>query len=746
MIELLAPVGSIEAFYAAINNKADAIYLGGMKFGARAYANNFDNEKLKEIIKTAHLFNVKVYVTVNTVIFDEEIPELIEFLDFLYLNDCDAIIIQDLGVLNLVRNRYPDFEIHASTQMNIHSVEEARTLKDLGVKRIVVAREIDLELIKKIKEEVGIEIEVFVHGALCISSSGKCYMSSIIGRRSGNRGRCAQPCRLQYKLKDEEGYLISPKDLYSLPRINELIEAGVDSLKVEGRMKRPEYVAQIVQSCRKAIDTTVRGQEFDLEKEELNLRKIFNRDFTKGYLFNETDDNLINKNASNHQGVEIGEVVYSKSKQVKIKLTSSLVKGDSVRIVGKKQDAITVNQMYLGKRLVDSAKAGEIVTLPSHIDGLTNSQVFLTTSQNQITELSKTTNEITRKIQITGVVKVVDDYLTLELNYNGFTQKTKSLEKVQTPKTISVNNRLLDQISKTNNTYFEFSELKLNIDKEIFISIKAINELRRRALDDFFNLIGTYYNNRKIIDLDYNITKLESNEANFICKVRTKEQLEAVMDSGIKEVYVVDHELLNFVREDIRAYYVEPRVVTSEVNVNFRMVHERLKCFNSEPTSTYLNVTNALAVNLLENLGARSVGLSLELSIDQIKELIKNYENLFKRKPNLELEVYGRYELMHLKYRLGLTNEELTGENELVDRKKFSFPLLLEGGYVKILNSKRVHLIDYLDELINLNVKPIINFTIESIDEVKTILDIYLNNKNHKITDVTIGHIKEGVI
>src|SRR5690554_4241006 len=456
-------------------------------------------------------------------------------------------------------------------------------------------------------------------------------------------------------------------------------------------MKRPEYVAQIVLSYRKAIDTTVRGQEFDLEKEELNLRKIFNRDFTKGYLFNETDDNLINKNASNHQGVEIGEVVYSKSKQVKIKLTSSLVKGDSVRIVGKKQDAITVNQMYLGKRLVDSAKAGEIVTLPSHIDGLTNSQVFLTTSQNQITELSKTTNEITRKIQITGVVKVVDDYLTLELNNNG----------------------LLDQISKTNNTYFEFSELKLNIDKEIFISIKAINELRRRALDDFFNLIGTYYNNRKIIDLDYNITKLESTEANFICKVRTKEQLEAVMDSGIKEVYVTDHELLNFVREDISAYYVEPRVVTSEVNVNFRMVHERLKCFNSEPTSTYLNVTNALAVNLLENLGARSVGLSLELSIDQIKELIKNYENLFKRKPNLELEVYGRYELMHLKYRLGLTNEELTGENELVDRKKFSFPLLLEGGYVKILNSKRVHLIDYLDELINLNVKPIINFRSE---------------------------------
>lgn len=746
MIELLAPVGSMEAFYASINNHADAIYLGGKHFGARAYANNFSNEEIKEIIKIAHIFNVKVYVTVNTIVFDEEIPELINFLDFLYENDCDAVIVQDLGVLNIIRTRYPDFEIHASTQMNIHSVEEAKVLKKLGVKRIVVAREIDIDLIKRIKKEVDIEIEVFVHGALCISSSGKCYMSSIIGRRSGNRGRCAQPCRLEYKLKDEEGYLISPKDLFALPRLKELIDAGVDSLKIEGRMKRAEYVSSILRSYKKAINSLLNKSPFDLNKEEEEIKKIFNRGFTKGYLFNEDDLALINKEASNHQGIEIGKVIYSKDTVAKIKLSYELNFGDSIRIVGKNVDAITINQMYVNNKLVKSAKPGDVVKINTHLANLDNGIVYLTTSIKQIEELSVFSSSIVRKLEINGCVSLINDYICLEVEYNGIRVKELSNLKVQEPLNISVNDRLISQINKTNNTYFKFSKLTLNVDKPIYIDIKSINDLRRNALDELENLLAKKHYNRKVNDLVLDIPSIKSNKRLLKAKVRTFDQLDAVLNYEIDEIYVSDIDLLRYVKGSKKGYYLEPRVVTNDINYNGLMVHERLKDFNGENTSIYLNVANAYSVNLLEKLNANSIGLSLELSLDKIKNLIGNYKKLFNRTPNLEMEVYGRYELMHLKYRLGLKDDDFNNNVNLVDRKNFSFPLLLEGGYVKILNSKRLHLIDYFDEILNLNISPIFNFTIESKDEVMQVLDIYLKNKNEKLKDVTIAHIKEGVL
>jgi len=745
MIELLAPVGSMEAFYAAINNHADAIYLGGKKFGARAYANNFTNEEIKEIIKIAHLFNIKVYVTVNTIIFDEEIDELIEFLDFLYLNDCDAVIIQDLGVLNIIRHRYPDFEIHASTQMNIQSVEEAKIYKELGVKRIVLAREVDLELVKKIKKKVDIEVEVFVHGALCISSSGKCYMSSIIGGRSGNRGRCAQPCRLNYKLKTEEGYLISPKDLYQLPRIKELIDANIDSLKIEGRMKRAEYVAQIVKSYRKAINAYINKQEFNLNIEEEDIKKIFNRGFTKGYLFNEIDTNLINKEASNHQGIVIGKVIASKNDKIKIKLLSELNKGDSIRIVGECEDAITVNQMYVNNKIVDVARKDEVVTLKSHVTGLNNALVYLTTASKQIEELSQTTKALTRKVLISGLVYLEDDYLCLSLSCGSQKVKVFSTKKCEEPKTLSINDRLLTQISKTNNTYFQFSKLTINVNKPIFLDIKEINELRRKALDELYKQLSLKHKDRNIVFIPFNIPKIIKKDATFKAKVRTLDQLEVVLKyDEIKEIYVANANLLQYINGDRKGFLLENWV--GPTNYKEKLIHERLKDFQGENTSIYLNVSNAYSVNLLENLNASSIGLSLELSLKQIKYLISNYKKLFNRSPNLEMEVYGRYELMHLKYRLGLDEEELTGKNALVDRKNFAFPILLEGGCVKILNSRSVHLLDYLKEILDLNISPIFNFTIETKTEVENILDIYLRGKKDNLSFVTLGHIKEGVL
>ena len=268
--ELLAPAGSMESLYAAVENGANAVYLGGKLFNARQNASNFGYEEIKEAIAYAHLNRVKVYVAINILIDDREMDKALDYIKFLYEEDIDAIIVQDLGLAKLVRELFPTLNIHASTQMTINNLEGVKFLEDLGFTRVVLARETPLEEIKRIRRASSIELEGFIHGALCVSYSGQCLMSSVIGGRSGNRGRCAQPCRMPYSIVDKEGellddwqelHLLSPKDLNTLDYIKELIEAGIKSLKIEGRMKRPEYVATIVETYRKAIDGNIRISE-----------------------------------------------------------------------------------------------------------------------------------------------------------------------------------------------------------------------------------------------------------------------------------------------------------------------------------------------------------------------------------------------------------------------------------------------------------------------------------------------------
>ena len=289
-VELLSPAGSLESFKAAISAGADAVYLGGKMFSARAYASNFSNEEIKELIEYAHIRDVKVYVTVNTLIFEDEFDEAIKFIDHLYKSDVDGVLLQDLGLANYLHICYPELVLHASTQLNCHNLSEAKALMKLGFKRIVLAREVSLQEAKKIKE-LGVEVEVFVHGALCVSYSGQCLMSSFIGNRSGNRGRCAQPCRNEMKViskdKESDKFGISTKDMCSVEYINQLLDIGIDSLKIEGRMKKEEYVYQVVSSYRKSIDGYYSNQKVNYQEEIFKMKSLFNREFTKSYLFND---------------------------------------------------------------------------------------------------------------------------------------------------------------------------------------------------------------------------------------------------------------------------------------------------------------------------------------------------------------------------------------------------------------------------------------------------------------------------
>lgn len=297
--ELLAPAGTWEALVAAVQNGADAVYIGGTSFSARAGAQNFDNAMLAQAVRYCHVRGVKVFVALNTLIKEAEFEKAVQFAAFAYDIGADAIIIQDMGLASFILKFLPDIRLHASTQMTVHSVSGAKVLESLGFKRVVLARELTFEQIRQIKDETNMELEIFVHGAICCSYSGQCLFSSFLGGRSGNRGRCAQPCRLPYELAGEsgsikKGYLLSPKDMCLVQHMEKIKSAGIDSLKIEGRLKRPEYVAAVTKVYRKYLDTPKKPEKCDIDI----LLNAFNRSgFTDGYFTGHTGAHMMSFNS-----------------------------------------------------------------------------------------------------------------------------------------------------------------------------------------------------------------------------------------------------------------------------------------------------------------------------------------------------------------------------------------------------------------------------------------------------------------
>ena len=299
-VELLSPAGNAESFYGAINAGADAVYLAGDRFGARAYADNFSTDELLKCLQYAHLFHKKVYLTVNTLLKEEELESLPAFLRPYVEEGLDGVIVQDFGVLRCIREAFPTIPLHASTQMSVTGAYGAKLLKKLGVTRVVPARELSLDEIRELKQESGMELETFIHGAMCYSYSGQCLFSSILGGRSGNRGRCAQPCRLPYKIVHDgkvgaECYPLSLKDMCTISILPELIDAGIDSFKIEGRMKKPEYVAGVTAYYRKYIDQYLETGRSSVSKNDLaNLSHLYVRtELGTGYYHEKNGKSMI---------------------------------------------------------------------------------------------------------------------------------------------------------------------------------------------------------------------------------------------------------------------------------------------------------------------------------------------------------------------------------------------------------------------------------------------------------------------
>ena len=356
-MEILAPAGSRESLERAQAAGADAVYLGYAAFSARAGAGNFDGDELAEAIRFAHLHHMRVYVTVNTLVKDRELPEAEKLLGLLNRLRADGVLVQDLGLLSMIRERWPGLRVHASTQMAIHNAAGVRWCAKMGMKRVVLARECSLAEIGRCAE-AGPEIEVFVHGAQCVSVSGECLFSSMVGERSGNRGRCAQPCRKLYRFDGVEGAWLSPRDVCLRDRLPDLKEAGVSSLKIEGRLKRPEYVYTVTESYRRGMDGLAAGAFRPAEEGEKEaLRQIFHRGgFMEGYAFGTEDAGVIQPDSVNHQGIRIGQVTECRGNLAKIRLERDLHDGDGLRLKHGREEKELI---YAGK----DAPAGETAVL-----------------------------------------------------------------------------------------------------------------------------------------------------------------------------------------------------------------------------------------------------------------------------------------------------------------------------------------------------------------------------------------------
>ena len=375
-IELLSPVGGYEQFIAAVECGADAVYLGGSAFNARNSATNFSDEELQQAIKYAHVRGVKVHLTLNILIHDNEIKDVIEFAKRAYSYGIDAFIVQDLGVVNLLREVIPDATIHFSTQGTIYSLEGVKALENFNFERVVLSRELTLDEIENVCKNTDTEIEIFVHGALCICYSGQCRFSSLVGERSGNRGKCAQPCRLKYTLyendkKKKSEYILSPKDLCGIHDLVRIIKIGVKSLKIEGRLKSPEYVACVTSIYRKYIDLAYslieKGEEdkFKVSEEDIKkLAQVFNRGgFSKGYYYGQSSRELMSYERPKHWGTYLGKVIDydNRRKLVKVRLYTDLNMGDGVEIVNDTLPGNIVTYIEKDKKQIKAAKNGEVV-------------------------------------------------------------------------------------------------------------------------------------------------------------------------------------------------------------------------------------------------------------------------------------------------------------------------------------------------------------------------------------------------
>ena len=527
--EVLAPAGTYECFRAAINAGADAVYLGGSMFGARAFAGNFEEAELIKAIRTAHLYGRKVYLTVNTLLRNDELEKLVQYVKPYYEEGLDAVIVQDYGVFAVLREAFPGLDLHASTQMTITGKYGAQLLKDMGAARVVPARELSAKEIRDIYDNVDVEIESFVHGALCYCYSGQCLLSSMIGGRSGNRGRCAQPCRLTYSANGiSEKYLLSPKDMCTIEAVPDILDAGVYSLKIEGRMKSPEYVAGVSYAYRKYVDMYLEKGRDGYRVEEQDIRQLmdlYNRGgFCKGYYYAQNDKSMMTFDRPNHQGIVIGNI-----KNGELILSQEVNPGDVLEFpdgseyttpTGKKSGRLALPKGVLknpkngaavyrtrNNELLGQLRAGYIdndIKIPVRME------IFLKSGERACLKLLSGDKELV----VYGDVLEPSD------------------------KRPAVREDVVKQLKKLGGTAFSSDEgsIVTDIQGSPFVPVRLLNDLRRNALEELESmLLSGYKRNHEYMKVQASMTAgvLEADAAQENAGVQ--EISDAQENAGIQE-------------------------------------------------------------------------------------------------------------------------------------------------------------------------------------------------------------------
>lgn len=697
-IELLSPAGSMEALKSAIHNGADAVYLGGKRFGARAFAQNFSDDELIEAINYAHIYDVKIYITVNTIIYDDEFDDALNFIEFLYKNNVDALIMQDIGLINAVHKKFPDLVIHASTQCHNHNKENIEFLKKIGVSRIVLDREMSLDEINNLK--IDIEKEIFIHGALCISYSGCCLMSYLNGGRSGNRGECTGCCRLPYKLikndkeyKTNGDFLLSTMELNTSKKIKEILASDVISLKIEGRMKSPEYVGFITKYYRNLIDG-----KHNLEEDEKKLRLLFNRDFTEGYLFNAK--NIMNIKSSNHQGINIGEVIEYNKKYIKIKLSDELSQEDGIRFENGK--GMIVNKLYNKKMLLTSfVDKNDIAIIENKCFVNSAGNVRKTVSSKLLKELK---NYDMKKLDVNFIVKAFIGEpleITIEDDHFKIVEKGNIIQKSLTSETTK--EMIVKQLSKLGDTPFRTDNVLIEKDDNIFISISELNNIRRILVQ---NLISKKIEKKEKV-VNNNVDKYinyKDNHETINIFVNNEEQYKAAIDENISIIYTSNLELH---KKYPHTFLKLPRVILNRKEfTNDNLLITEIGSYSYSKTNTVygsyeLNIINNEALQVLHANGIKQITLSPEIG-NKIN-MIDNVNN------NVEIIVYGWLEAMVMKY---CPIKYLTGECNcknnkfyLKNQNNFLFPIVQNNCLTTLLNYKPIDNINMIDYYRNLGIK-----------------------------------------
>lgn len=799
--EVLAPAGSFECMKAAFNAGADAVYVGGNMFGARAFAGNFDDEELKTAIDYAHIRGKKLFLTVNTLLKNQEIErQLFDYIRPLYERGLDAVIVQDFGVLIFIRENFPELDVHASTQMTVTGSSFAKELKQIGVTRIVPARELLCSEIKEIYEQTGLEIECFVHGALCYSYSGQCLLSSIIGGRSGNRGRCAQPCRLPYDIafKDmtvKKEYPLSPKDLCTLQILPDILESGVYSLKIEGRMKKPEYVALVTSMYRKYVDLYVKNGRngYRVEDEDIEaLKDIYNRGgFTDGYYKRQNDAEMMSLKRPNHMGTVAAKIINidEKKRIIYAKACKDIDKEDVLEIFLDNQQSVYVDAENIRKNS-DFVIGSKMLKLKSE-EKCDTGQIFRRISSSKNRNIMRTRNNmLIREIEdnflsvdrypvIAGgsVVIYRDMPVSVDVWSGEFNIHIDGCIPEPAGNRPVTETDIKKQFLKTGGTDFVFDEnqLTITVDDGLFINIKELNRLRREALDMLRERILSQY--RRIHNTPCSIGKesfsYSSDRPVVTALVSGLEQLNTVvLNENVNYIYVESdifpesktyqnwHEIITKCHENGKEIYMALPYITRDKakeelrhNITFLQNNE-LDGYVFRNMETFMffkemgiDVKKAVFDNTIyafNNYSLRYLERYSPFLVTGTYEL-NNTELGHLECTRIEMPVYGYIPVMVtagcLKKSYGRCDGKKTG-TMLKDRLGNSFSVINHCNYCYnvIYNSKPLMLTDLSEDEVRIKPSAIrYNFVSETAEEIRNILC------GNIIKEFTRGHFKRGV-